>query len=60
MTTINFYKTLKGEEETISDIHYEKLCKIKKDIFESIPDDKPIKMYFDADYVFYSDDSDKY
>jgi Family of unknown function (DUF5906) len=60
MTTITFYKTLKGEEETISDIHYEKLCKIKKDIFESIPDDKPVKMYFDADYVFYSDDSDKY
>jgi hypothetical protein len=29
------------------------LCRSNKEIFESIPDDKPVKMYFDADYVFY-------
>ena len=53
MNTVSFYKTLRGQEENISDIHYESLCRAKKEIFESIPDDKPIKMYFDADYVFY-------
>ena len=52
-TTISFYNTLKGTEESISDIHYEKLCSLKKNVFESIPDDKPVKLYFDADYVFY-------
>ena len=50
---IGFYKTLKGTEQQISEINYEQLCKSRKDVFESIPDDKPVKMYFDADYVFY-------
>ena len=53
--SISFYNTLQGKiEETISDIHYEKLCSLKKDVFEVIRDDKPVKLYFDADYVFYN------
>ena len=54
--SISFYNTLQGKiEETISDIHYEKLCSFKKDVFEVIHDDKPVKLYFDADYVFYNE-----
>ena len=57
---IGFYKTLKGTEQQISEINYEQLCKTRKDVFESIPDDKPIKMYFDADYVFYNGENEDF
>jgi hypothetical protein len=51
---------LRGAEEEVCDIHYESLCRAKKEIFESIPDDKPVKTYFDADYVFYDGDFQDY
>ena len=62
MTTIKYFKTMTGNnpEETIVDNDYEALCRNGKNIFESIPDDKPVKMYFDADYVFYNGDFEDY
>ena len=32
--------------------YFENICKKFKTVNESIPDDKPVKMYFDADYKF--------
>ena len=52
MSTIQFSKTLFGEIVAIDVEQYEQLCRHTKNIFERIPDDEPVKLYFDADHVF--------
>ena len=59
MTSITFYNSLRGDiEKTMSESEYESVCKRDKNVFEVIPSDKPVKLYFDADYVFYEDNHD--
>ena len=42
----------------IEEQYYEKLCINGKDVFERIPDDKPVKIYIDADHNFYENFED--
>lgn len=56
MNNIMFYNTLRGDiEKSMSENEYETVCKRDKNVFEVIPSDRPVKLYFDADYVFYED-----
>jgi hypothetical protein len=44
-----------NKANSCSDTDYEAICKFQKNVFEMIPDDKPVKFYFDCDHVFYKD-----
>ena len=37
--------------ETVCEEEYEDICKLSN-VFEYIPDDRPVKLYFDADHFF--------
>ena len=44
--------------ETVCEEEYEDICKLSN-VFEYIPDDRPVKLYFDADHIF-SENFEKY
>jgi len=52
MTTITYsteINTFDGNYKTISATEYEQLCRVKGSCYELIPDDVPVKFYFDID-----------
>ena len=50
--------TSKNDIRTIDASKYEEKCKIHKTCYEYIPDDRPIKLYFDIDMKGNADDYD--
>ena len=45
---------IEGYPYIINKNEYEKRCKDYKNLYENIPDDIPVKMYFDADHFFFN------
>ena len=55
MNMITFSKGMKTNNQySVPESEYEESCK-KSNNFEYIPDDRPVKMYFDADHFFTED-----
>lgn len=50
----------KGVYKTCTVAEYENICKKTKAGFELIPDDKPVKLYFDIDYKTLISDEEEY
>ena len=49
---IQFSRGMKTSlKDSVCEEEYEEICK-KNNIFEYIPDDRPVKLYFDADHIF--------
>ena len=59
MTTIAFSRKMAtGEKYHCNETELEAKCVKYHDLFEYIPDDRPVKAYFDADHKFYEDFED--
>ena len=49
---IQFSRGMKTSlKDSVCEEEYEEICK-KNNVFEYIPDDRPVKLYFDADHIF--------